>query len=113
MFIRSLALGTLFFACSLQVTGEEQSVDQALQQQLTAQEQSAYRTSLGQASDEKERNQITRQYQTMVRDRAQPIDASKKASKHQNQAGASGKSHGSGTRSSPSGSKNKPQKSGR
>ena len=113
MSVGRLGLVILISAVSLQVTGAEQGVGQVTQRQLTAEEQARSRNDPGAASGEQERIQTTEQQQERVVEQAQPVDASKHRSKHGNQTGSSGHSSTKGHNARPSGSKNKPQKSGR
>ncbi len=109
----SLALAVLLLAVSVPAVSQEQGIDPALEKQLTATERQEYHNRMGQAENDAQRNQITQQYRQTVEARTGSGAAVGSAGqKNQHKAGGHGQGNRDSSKPGPSGSKNKPQKSG-
>jgi hypothetical protein len=111
--MKSSYLATAFLALgiSLPVLAQGQGVDSALENQLSATERQEYRVRMGQAENDAQRNEITQQYRKTVESRTRSGGADNSPQQTGKPGGAGHGNPGAGG-SGPSGSKNKPQKSG-
>ena len=107
-----LAAALMFLTVSLPVGALEEGVDPAIDKQLTATERQEYRARMDQAGDDAQRKQITEQYRKTVESRTKSAGANKNAQQKKQKAGGPGHGNPAASRPGPSGSKNKPQKSG-
>lgn len=108
---RHLATTLLLLGISLPLLAQEQGIDTALDNQLTATERQEYRARMGQAENDAQRNEITQQYRKTVENRTRSGGADN-APQQKGKPGGAGYGHPGSGGSKPSGSKNKPQKSG-